>query len=342
MPMQIIQGRPSEFSYRQAAFDDSIQRAMQGAAGLVNAYENKQETTRQKALKKLELAQGFASQGIDLKKDELDALNTMVETGEVAPGIQSILNRAASQARGANAYKGKKQQLELAELQGRVDAQNQPFEQSREAQKMAYQKQLENQAAMSGAAVNKEQISEIAKKNAGIFSIKQGIDAALTQLDDPTVPEDLKIKAGQEILKLLNSSEGSDAVGAEEAKRVGSFLEKKFFNLTQPGSMFGRDLKEFTDQVRNNSLRLGDRIKKNEEGIYGLRSGKSLSQIGSTPTGGQDKRFTQVDTGYQGQQTVPPQMPGAIDQAVASPLQSVGDSDLINRRKQLLQKKGVK
>ena len=75
------------------------------------------------------------------------------------------------------------------------------------------------------------------------------MDAAVKQLEDPKKPEDEKVIIGQMLLKKLNDPEFSDAVGAEEVKRLGSYLE--MFSLSRPGSTFGRDLPRFTKQVRN-------------------------------------------------------------------------------------------
>lgn len=120
---------------------------------------------------------------------------------------------------------------------------------------------------------------KITENNVTLFNVKNAMDEALTVLNDPNIPEDQKTKTGQSLYKLLNSAEGSDAVGAEEAKRLGSYLEYNILNLTQPGAVFGRDLKGFTDQVGNYSKLLGGRITRNESTAQGLKQGKSFSEM---------------------------------------------------------------
>jgi hypothetical protein len=128
----------------------------------------------------------------------------------------------------------------------------------------------------------KKDISDMKSTNTKLLGIKNGIDAGLAKLTDPKISEDLKVKAGENMLKLLNSAEGSDAVGAEESKRLGGLLEYKLLNFKEPGSFIGRDLDLFTEQVSLKSQEFGDRIKLNEDSINRIRSGESLSSIAST------------------------------------------------------------
>lgn len=128
---------------------------------------------------------------------------------------------------------------------------------------------------------NQKQIDTLATKTATKSSVKNQIDSALTILDDPKVSETQKVVIGQQLLKTLNSTEGADAVGAEESKRLGSLLEKKFFNVMQPGSMFGRDLGEFVNQVKLTSGSIGQALERNKaeiDKLYG-RSGSGVNPI---------------------------------------------------------------
>lgn len=94
----------------------------------------------------------------------------------------------------------------------------------------------------------KTEIAGLANKNAAKTSIANQMRGYLTRYQDAQT-EDQKIVIGRQMLKVLNSPEGADAIGVEEAKRLGGLLEYKLFNFTDPGSKFGRDLSEFEDQV---------------------------------------------------------------------------------------------
>ncbi len=126
---------------------------------------------------------------------------------------------------------------------------------------------------------NQEVIKDLSKSNATKIDIKNEIDTALEVLKSPQVSEEQKIAAGENLFKTLNSTQGKDAVGAEEAKRLGSFLQYKMANLTAPGSFWGRDLDEFTDQVAIQSARLGQAVVKNESKIQNLY-GRNTPQVG--------------------------------------------------------------
>lgn len=134
-------------------------------------------------------------------------------------------------------------------------------------------------------------IKDVAAKNANITSIKNNIDSALQILNDSNVSEEQKIASGRALLKTLNSAQGQDAVGAEEAKRLGSFLEFKIANFTQPGSFVGRDLDQFISQTALKSQELGQTLARNSatiDQLYG-RPAKSLPGI-EVPPSAQSKK----------------------------------------------------
>lgn len=123
----------------------------------------------------------------------------------------------------------------------------------------------------------KKEIEGLASKNASKRSIKNQLDGFLSTWDN--LSEDQKIIQGRQLLKTLNSPEGADAIGAEEAKRLGGLLEFKMFNVRDPGSMFGRDVEEFKTQVANTSNSLGKGLENNQariDELYG-RAPKQVS-----------------------------------------------------------------
>lgn len=121
----------------------------------------------------------------------------------------------------------------------------------------------------------KKQIETLSTKTAGKKAINNQIKATLSLLKDPNTSEDQKIVMGRQLLKTLNSAEGADAIGVEEARRLGSLLEFQIGNFTGPGPMFGRDVNAFVDQVANTSKNLEEAIALNEsdvDSIYGRES----------------------------------------------------------------------
>jgi hypothetical protein len=106
----------------------------------------------------------------------------------------------------------------------------------------------------------------LVKKAADDIANKQGISDAIGYeigvLDDPSIDEYVKRASAQNILKILNSAEGKDAVGIEESKRLGQFLE---FQLNPvkglaTGRLFGTDLPRFVEQISIKKEELDTRV----------------------------------------------------------------------------------
>lgn len=285
--------------------------------------DQQSKTKRQEALQLQSLANDYRQQGYDVTPDML-ANNLKEEPNGLAKlfGAESpqktdiFANRTKEwtdkQTRDAEDRKFKRQSdmLGLQKTQAEIDKMN------REGG-ISPQQKFNNELAQ-------EQQKELGKKNTNLFAVKNAMDSALVQLNNPNLSEEEKIKAGQGLLKLLNSAEGSDAVGAEEAKRIGSYLEHKMFNVFEPGSMFGRDLDLFTDQVQNNSSFLADRIKRNEEGMRGIGQGQSLSQMANAGKSSQPSTVALSPDVFRGQKAAvnfaPIQVPNVnpIQNAVAN------------------------
>jgi hypothetical protein len=136
---------------------------------------------------------------------------------------------------------------------------------------------------------SKKQINTLAEKSAQVASIRGLMSASYKQLTDPKVSEAQKVTIGREMLKTINSPLGADAVGAEEAKRLSSFLEFKLANFTEPGSFIGRDLDQFNVQIGNNINKMNSVLTQNNKIIEQLKRGGALTgdaQIDTNSSGG--------------------------------------------------------
>lgn len=94
----------------------------------------------------------------------------------------------------------------------------------------------------------------------------QNIDGALEGLETAkTVGEFVQL--GQSMLKTINDPVNSDAVGVEEAKRIGAELEP--FNTMTPNKLvqIGRDLPGFKDRIKQLRARLYNAAKRQYESI---------------------------------------------------------------------------
>lgn len=136
---------------------------------------------------------------------------------------------------------------------------------------------------------NQIQIDKLSGDVATKQAISNNIKGALDVLDDPKVKPDIKLAEAKSLVKLLNSAQGSDAVGAEEAKRLSSLLEFHYFNPFNPGPLFGRaPISEFSKQLRSKSDELEGAIGKTRESVnqlYGRQPEQSKGLIQQQPQG---------------------------------------------------------
>lgn len=118
-------------------------------------------------------------------------------------------------------------------------------------------------------------VQDLQKSNAGKLSIVNQIDSELNNFKSFAEKgnKDQAITAGENMLKVLNSTEGKDAVGAEEAKRLAGFLKFNVLNLSNPGPTFGRDLDQFYTQASSKSNSIKNAIRANQKNIDDLMSG---------------------------------------------------------------------
>lgn len=93
--------------------------------------------------------------------------------------------------------------------------------------------------------------------------------------------EDDAVALGRKMLKVMNSTEGADAIGSEEAKRLGGFLEYKLANFTSPGKFIGRDLDKFEILANTTSQGIRNAQNKTEAQINQI-IGRPNTAIAST------------------------------------------------------------
>lgn len=122
-------------------------------------------------------------------------------------------------------------------------------------------------------------VEGLSGKNAGKIAIANQIESYLAEFKNAKT-EDQKVTVGQQMLKVLNSPEGADAIGQEESKRLGSFLQYKIANFTGPGSFMGRDIPEFEKQVTSTLGAVRGAVNSNQAEIDRLMGRKPQS---STP-----------------------------------------------------------
>jgi hypothetical protein len=129
---------------------------------------------------------------------------------------------------------------------------------------------------------NQEGIKEIARAGAGRRMIADSLKSGLAIINDPSLSDEQKLVQARSMIKTLNSDQGKDAVGAEEAKRLAGLLEFHFGNFTEPGPFIGRaPMSEFATQVGSKITQLeGTNAASDKEinRLYGRQS-KGLTDL---------------------------------------------------------------
>lgn len=150
------------------------------------------------------------------------------------------------------------------------DEQRFAFDQKKHADDMNFKHAEAGRKAKGGESLpfdKKKSIETLATKNANITSIKNELDSVIADWDNMT--PDQQYNAGQSLIKTMNSTQGSDAVGEGEAARLAGNLEfiwsGNLFN-SNPTQM-GRDLPGFKKQVENISKKIGTVKEKNQAEI---------------------------------------------------------------------------
>lgn len=134
----------------------------------------------------------------------------------------------------------------------------------------AQQKSMGNVDIKALPEEEREVVKGLAKENANKISISNQISGTLKILDDPKVSREQKISQGRQMLKVLNSTQGKDAVGAEEAKRLGSYLEASIgINWNSPRAVgdFGINLEGFREQAALTNKAMVDSVNANQAEI---------------------------------------------------------------------------
>lgn len=266
---------------------DQRNRQNQAAIGnAINSVVESFQTNRRRALdaKRAQESQdlAFVKDGVD--QESIDAYAKGDKSG-IAKFYAGLNEAKRDQTAKDKALDQRLKESTIASNEAIAMDKSKPFEQSRAGQEYKAKMALEEKQRNANATqdMNRDIQKDFVKRNIQLASVKTAMDSALAQLNDPNKSEEEKVKVGQGLLKLLNSAEGADAVGAEESKRIGGYLEYQKGNFFEPGKFWGRDLPSFISQVQNNSDLLADRIKRNEMTAQGVGLGQSIAEVVAPP-----------------------------------------------------------
>ena len=253
-------------------YDSASQQAMQ--SGNSEAAMAMQKMFQEHGLEKMKFGTDtmkmLLSSGDNNSMDEIkkQAMKLGVPNADKLPDTATPEQFQAIQARTLDIDK----QLGLAKDQQKsaMDQERFAFEKQKHRDDMGLKYAEAGQKEKNGDTLPlaaKKTIETLASKNANITSIQNELDAVTSKWS--TMTDDEKYNAGQSLIKTMNSTQGSDAVGEGEASRLASNLDFIWSgNLFNNNPMqLGRDLPGFKKQVENISAKIKEVKRKNQEEI---------------------------------------------------------------------------
>lgn len=235
---------------------DSTQGGYDSSAAIDFARQSAQTAGMGRALNALAAGTGF--------KADNSSYDTMEKQGtdvaEKAMNREALVKKAIEDRRSKEALAGA-----MGKMKDRAQSETERHNRAMEslAAKNSEVRLAKNRDAEMLPMEDAELVKDLAKKNASKIAISNQIDAVIKNWD--SLPDDQKVAQGRQLIKVLNSTEGADAVGTEEAKRLGGKLEFALGNLFNDNPMqFGRDLEGFKEQALGTVAGIRSAIRENQ------------------------------------------------------------------------------
>lgn len=217
--------------------------------------------------------------GIREKIPNFDQLNAK-SVGRIAPGYQSKYEMDQKAAIRAQDFGLEKQKLAAQQANTQAQLELKKAMDARDRSETSNKREFDNLPEDA-----KITIKALSANNANKEAISGQIEAVFSRWD--TLSDTEKLQQGKQLIKTLNSTQGQDAVGAEEAKRLAGKLEftlGNFFN-SEP-TQFGRDIEGFKKDAVITVAGIRDAMLSNQRVIdkaYGRQTqgGKSSGSTGS-------------------------------------------------------------
>lgn len=248
---------------------------------------------RDKEVAMANLAQGITQIGAGLSGQKADtSIYDAARKGAQTKVAETLTDASTRRKAVGDAVRAKlgKTKLVLADQQkkdaeARHDAERKEDKAWREGESEKsrdFMREMQENKPEQLSAPDRAYVTTLETKNANKESIANAIDAVMGQWDKYSDSE--KLQQGRQLIKVLNSSEGQDAVGAEESKRLGAKLQFAMGNLTNDNPFqVGRDLKGFAQDANNTAKSLRAAAEANRKLVsdrVGQRTGKAPSQGG--------------------------------------------------------------
>lgn len=179
------------------------------------------------------------------KRDEADAMLASEEKANKAGRDAAESSASLAETRARTKLLGAQADKAEAEAKNPTKAKDLPLDVKSEVQ------------ALSGKTAGKKAIANQLASDLVQMRTAMGQDKDGKPIPGAIPNEDLAYSYAQNMLKTMNSKEGADAVGVDEAKRAAGLLEYNIADVKaglgmKPGKFHGRDIPGFMKQVETN------------------------------------------------------------------------------------------
>ena len=239
-------------------------QAKSGAGEIVDSFRQAEKLKEKDLIDDESLAvseiSGFARNFI---RDNLGVeVPETVTATQLKTFMPAITQQYLAQKRAEQSERSQESQMQrVAETAGRTSERQTAQQEFIAEQNRLNREQREREAAMRAdkpaakvPETPREKLqNKLIEKDAEVYQKRlqglQKLDGGLKSLDDATTAEQV-VQIGQSMLKTLNDPENSDAVGADEAKRLADELQS--WSVLGPGGLLriGRDLPGFKQRVK--------------------------------------------------------------------------------------------
>ena len=239
-------------------------QAKSGAGEIVDSFRQAEKQKEKDLIDDESLAvseiSGFARNFI---RDNLGVeVPETVTATQLKTFMPAITQQYLAQKRAEQSERSQESQMQrVAETAGRTSERQTAQQEFIAEQNRLNREQREREAAMRAdkpaakvPETPREKLqNKLIEKDAEVYQKRlqglQKLDGGLKSLDDATTAEQV-VQIGQSMLKTLNDPENSDAVGADEAKRLADELQS--WSVLGPGGLLriGRDLPGFKQRVK--------------------------------------------------------------------------------------------
>jgi hypothetical protein len=250
MAVSVMSPQPKREREQQDHYVDPLDQIMKAlniastAYGLATAGDRYKELAEDKSMKK------------KMYEADLVAKGLMEQDGKIVENPESMYAKIQMAGKASKEAEIARKEKDFGLKESMMDLKQKQFDlHEKLAKSESANRQFKNMAEDKKILVEK-----LAATKAQVTPIVDQFDQFLTQLNDPNLSDSRKLQIARQSMKLMNSPLNPDAVGAEEVKRLGSYLTAAPDPFGPKGLKVGVDIPGFIEAVKDSRDRLNNTL----------------------------------------------------------------------------------